>query len=69
MEGVLPLKREQAISCHTSGYESDKNIKWGVFTHVAPCSLEEELLPNHRLSIDCNCQPVRDEQGAVIHNQ
>jgi hypothetical protein len=63
------MEREQAASSHSCVYEPDKNIKWGVFAHIAPCSPKGELLSNHCLSMDCTCNPVRDAQGSVIHNQ
>ena len=63
------MEREQAASFKACVYELDKQIKWGVFSHVAPCSANGELLPNHCLSMDCTCHPVRDLKGAVIHNQ
>ncbi len=69
LEGATLLEREKAASSHASVYEPDKSIEWGVFAHVAPCSPKGELLPNHCLSIDCTCHPVRDAKGTVIHNQ
>jgi hypothetical protein len=69
LEGATLLEREKAVSSHASVYEPDKSIRWGVFAHIAPCSQEGELLPNHCLSIDCTCHPVRDAKGTVIHSQ